>query len=602
MKKKKEKILYNVTIDKAKAKKEGKASIKETKPYFKYFKEHKFLIFVGTLLMIATTFLSLLSAVYGGRLLASFTENFNYKVTIKIGVEMTLLGVASIIIGYLSNIVWAKNNTLVGISIKRDLIRHINSLNQKCFDQSGTNFFYSRIGRDLYNIKISLYRIIDHTITVLGGLGFLAYTFTLNVYVGLFLVVYIAAFLIIREVQVRIRNRNTLLLNSIDDEYGSLELENIRSIKDVKNINTTKQIENKIYNENRKLHSYDFKITKIDGFWNVLRSFILDILNCLFVVLCAFLILKGHLMIAGFMIAYNYKGRILSFASSLANLRSTFAYFAVSAKRVNELYDENKFPREKFGNEIIENVKGDIEFKDVKFGYYENTPVLKGISFKINAHSIVSFVGESGCGKSTIISLINKIYALNENSGEILLDGHNINDLTCDCLRNNVCVVSQNPYIFDVSVRENLLLAKPDATDDELWNALKKAEEADFINSLDKKLDSKLGENGIKLSGGQKQRLAIARSILKDSKVLIFDEATSALDNDNQAKIKSVIKGLSKDKTIIMVAHRLSTVIDSDKIFFIAGGKVLAEGTHDYLMQNCTEYKHLYEVEDNSDN
>ena len=185
-----------------------------------------------------------------------------------------------------------------------------------------------------------------------------------------------------------------------------------------------------------------------------------------------------------------------------------------------------------------------------------------------------------------------------DGEGEILLDNVNVNELTQDCLRNSICIVSQSPYIFNMTLKENLLLAKPDASDDEINKVLKDAELYDFIQTLPNKIDSKLGENGVIFSGGQKQRLAIARALLKDSKVIVLDEATSALDNINQTKIKNIIKKLSTNHTIIMIAHRLSTVVDSDNIIFLKDGQVHMQGTHKELIDSCDAYRNLYLNED----
>jgi len=203
-----------------------------------------------------------------------------------------------------------------------------------------------------------------------------------------------------------------------------------------------------------------------------------------------------------------------------------------------------------------------------------------------------AIIGKSGSGKSTMLSLIGKLY--DPTSGKILIDGTNLNDLTEDSLRNAIGIVNQNPYIFNASIKNNMKYVKPDATEKEIWEALDKAEIGDFVRELDDGLDSMVGENGVKVSGGQKQRLAIARVLLKGNKVLVFDEATSALDNSSQSKIVEELDALKDDHTIIVVAHRLSTIVNADNIVVLDDGKILAEGTHKQLMQNCELYKNLY--------
>ena len=237
---------------------------------------------------------------------------------------------------------------------------------------------------------------------------------------------------------------------------------------------------------------------------------------------------------------------------------------------------------------------------NVSFGYNDKVKVLNNVNITFNPNKVSAIVGLSGAGKSTIVSLINRLYDIKDGDGEILLDGTNIKELTRDSLRNNVCCITQSPYIYNMTIRENLLLAKQDATDDEIVCALKEANIYQFIESLEKGLDSILGENGIMLSGGQKQRIAIARAILKNSKVIMFDEATSALDNINQAEIKKTISYLSKEHTIVVIAHRLSTIVDADNIIFIKDGNVFAQGTHKNLIKTCKDYKNLY-IEEETD-
>ena len=209
---------------------------------------------------------------------------------------------------------------------------------------------------------------------------------------------------------------------------------------------------------------------------------------------------------------------------------------------------------------------------------------------------MTAIVGKSGSGKTTILSLISKLY--DANSGEILLDGKNINTLTENSIHSNIGEISQAPYIFNASIKQNLLFVKPDATDDDLVKVLKDAQIYKDISKMPNGMDTEIGENGVKLSGGQKQRVAIARLLLMDSKVIIFDEATSALDNNSQNKIVEMLERYKDQKTIIIVAHRLSTIVNADKIYMLDDGKVIANGTHKQLMKNCKEYYNLYKLEE----
>ena len=279
-----------------------------------------------------------------------------------------------------------------------------------------------------------------------------------------------------------------------------------------------------------------------------------------------------------------------------------------------------EFITEKFGNVHLDHIDGHIEFKNVCYSYVEYeyddpnkdkkkkkkkapkekkvksvTKVFDNLSFSIKPNTTVAFVGRSGCGKSTLLNLMSKMNEV--DGGEVLIDGENINNLDKETLRNSISLVNQFPYIFDMTIKENLLLAKKDATDEEINEAIKAASLSDFIASLHDGLDTKVGESGIKLSGGQKQRLAIARALVRNSAIIIFDESTSSLDNFAQEDIKQSIDALKGKSTIIIVAHRLSTIRDVDKIFFLEDGKIEGIGTFDELFENNIKFRNMFYAE-----
>ena len=221
--------------------------------------------------------------------------------------------------------------------------------------------------------------------------------------------------------------------------------------------------------------------------------------------------------------------------------------------------------------------------------------IFDNLSFKIQPNTTVAFVGRSGSGKSTILNLMSKMYEVDE--GQVLIDGIDIKDLDKESLRSGISLVNQFPYIFDMTIKENLLLVKQNATDEEIESAIERASLKDFIDSLPNKLDTKVGESGIKLSGGQKQRLAIARAFLRNSPIIIFDESTSSLDNFAQEDIKHSIDQMKGKSTIVIVAHRLSTIRNVDKFFFLDGGKIEDIGTFDELFENNVKFKNMFYAE-----
>ena len=282
--------------------------------------------------------------------------------------------------------------------------------------------------------------------------------------------------------------------------------------------------------------------------------------------------MNGNLSIESALIIYNYKGTISCLKSDLSSIHFWISNFVLDSNCTYDILDDNKFPKEKFGNKNLSKFKGHIEFKDVNFSYEENIPVLKNLNLEVLPNEVVGFVGPSGAGKSTIFDLIS---ALNKpDSGEILFDGESINELTKDSIRGNPSVISQNAYIFNMSIEDNLRIIKKNDTKKEIEKACKMTCLDEFIESLPNKYKTILGEGGVTLSGGQRQRIAIARALLLNTEVLLFDEATSSLDNTTQEKIQKAIENLKGKYTILIIAHRLSTVINSDKIYVINKGTV----------------------------
>ena len=249
----------------------------------------------------------------------------------------------------------------------------------------------------------------------------------------------------------------------------------------------------------------------------------------------------------------------------------------------------------KFGDKKLENVKGVIEFKNVSFAYPDEENTLNNFNLKVEPNTKIAIVGASGQGKSTLFNLLTRIFDV--NSGKIFIDNVNIKDLKESELRKNISIIRQEPFIFNRSIKENFLIVDENLTLDEIRKYCKMAYLDDYIMSLPKGYDTVLGEGGVNLSGGQKQRLSIARTLSRNSKIILFDEATSALDNNSQDYIKRTIDNLVSNHTVVIVAHRLSTIMDADIIHVVDNGKVIASGKHNELLKTCNMYKNLYKNE-----
>ncbi len=277
---------------------------------------------------------------------------------------------------------------------------------------------------------------------------------------------------------------------------------------------------------------------------------------------------------------------------SVSGMNSSVQMGLASATRLFTLLDEKPTIVDKPNAISLEKVRGEIEFENVCFSYDESKTTLNDISFKVKAGQSVALVGHSGGGKSTIMSMILRFY--DPSRGEVKLDGHNISDLTLKSLRNSMSVVNQEVMLFDDTILENIRYGKIEATEEEIVSAAKLAEADEFIQELPNKYQSKIGQNGIRLSGGQRQRIAIARAILYNAPILLLDEATSSLDPISEKLIKDALNSLMKNRTSIIIAHRLSTVIHCDKIIVIANGRVVEEGSHKELLELNGTYANLY--------
>jgi len=287
-----------------------------------------------------------------------------------------------------------------------------------------------------------------------------------------------------------------------------------------------------------------------------------------------------------------YIYRFMYLFESVTNISTNFQTLVVSAERIMELLDNTLYKDIKFGN-INKKVNGYIKFNNVTFKYSDDeSNILDKFNLEIEPNKVTALVGRSGGGKSTIFNLLLRYF--DPQIGEVLIDDINILDFTEKSLSQNIAIIRQEPFLFNLSILDNFKIIDSKITLKKVREYCKLSEIDDYIMSLPNKYNTLIGEGGINLSGGQKQRLAIARALMKESKILLLDEATSALDNVNQEKIKKVIFKLSKNHTVLIVAHRLSTIIDADRICLLENGKVKISGTHNYLLKNSKDYKKLY--------
>ena len=571
-----------------------KNDTKNLSKLIKYYKKYKFFSILVVALSLGYAGISLLSPIYEGKLLGYF-ENFNKENILKTALFLMALRIIIEIVTNLWSRVVLKLNGKVNFDLKSDMLESLTNFEVKNFDNTNSGLFISRLNKDTTELSELFDYITDDLSGVILNVSFIVYVSYLNIYLGLYLILNVIFIYILTSKKLYYYKSAKKDYKEKDEKVVGLYTDVIRGIREIKNLNLKSIVLRDVNKRQTETIKAEIKSIHTKRTWNRWIKAFQHILDFIFILLSVYFIINNTLQISSFMIIFLYKNKVLDLIDYISEIREKLADGKVSASRVFDIITYNSFSKEIYGTTKLDNIKGNIEFKKVEFKYNSNK-LFENLTFKVEPNKMIAIVGKSGEGKSTILKLISKSYSA--NSGEILIDNHNINDLSEETIKNNISVVSQSPYIFNLSIKENIKLANSNATDNEIIEVCKKAQIHDVITSMKDGYNTLVGENGVILSGGQKQRIAIARALIKKSKIILLDEATSSLDNNNQEKIKNVIKDLASDHTIIIVAHRLSTIVDSDNIFIIDKHKISASGTHNELMKNCAEYRNLYEIEE----
>ena len=485
---------------------------------------------------------------------------------------------------------------VVGVRMQADMrsvvFRHLQKLPNKYFDENKSGVTMSRIVNDLMDITelahhgpedlfISLVTIIGSFIILMG----IDIPLTLIIFAVLpFAVWFVArkkdkmgnAFM---KARVKVGEVNATLENSIagmkvtksfctEDE----ELEKFDKI-------------NNIFKDARE-ESYKAMAEYFSG-----MNFFMDLLEWIAMILGGYYTYVGRITIGDFAAYILYVKMFIEPMKKLVNFTEQYQNGMTGFKRFKEIMDE-EIQEEAKNPKELKNVKGNIEIENASFTYEDENEVISNLNLSIEAGKTIALVGPSGGGKTTLCSLIPRFYEL--DSGDIKIDGNSIKDVSLRSLRKNIGVVQQDVFLFTGTIRDNIICGNPDATEEEMIEAAKKARIHDFVMTLPEKYDTYIGERGVKLSGGQKQRISISRIFLKNPPIIILDEATSALDNVTEREIQASLEELSKDRTNIVVAHRLSTIKNADEIIVITEGKISERGTHDELIKAGGIYATLH--------
>ena len=570
---------------------------KNFKILFHYLKEDKFKIFIYVLLILLTNLPTLVAAYFWGRALEQllvkdvygFILFFSSWQLIYVICFSVLLIPREKIYNYLE--IKFMNN------VSKDLYRKIDDLPAIAFEDIGVGEFTNRLSSDTERVMSLLSNLIKLVCKALVVVVVLILSFCISWILGLEFILFGVVmgftsskfFPKIKKTQEKIKKET--------DQYVKTATENFTGIREIKSLGIKKNIESIVFDKLKTLFSHEKKTRNYELWYHSLNNLIYFVLEFLILFTAGIFFIQGKIVYALFSMMNTYIWRIDEVVESISDFGVNYNKVTVSLKRIDEIVNNRLYKDEQFGNKSIKECKGIIEFKGVKFKYREEEDyTLKGLDLKIEPNKKVAVVGRSGNGKSTIFNLLLRYFDSTE--GCILIDGVDIKDLTEESLRGNISIIRQMPFLFNMSIMDNFRLVKSDVTIDEVKEVCKRAYIDEYIESLPNKYDTVIGEGGVNLSGGQKQRIAIARTLLLNTKIILFDEATSALDNESQEYIKKTIDALVKDHTVVIVAHRLSTIVDADIIHVINKGTLADSGTHKQLLKSSKVYQKLYANEE----
>ena len=560
--------------------------------FISYYKPHKLLFFLD---MGASLLISLIGIVYPiitRSMLNDLIPNRKYRLIVIFGLALLAVYVVRMLLNYFVQYYGHVMGVRMQAQMRSDMFNRLESLPYGFYDNHETGKIMSRMTNDLMDISELAHHgpenILISTITVITSFIYLS-----SINLPLTLIVFACVpFLIIISLALRTRMRDAFKKSreSIAEINASLE-SSISGIRVTKAFTNSEKEREKFEVGNNEFVSARRDAYKAMGQFHSGTSFITDIFNVVVLIAGGLFLYNGEILFGDYSTFIVSIGLFVTPVMTLINFMQQYQNGVTGFERFIEIMDakpEYDAPDAKDAGRL----EGTIELRHVTYGYDESKDVLKDISMKIGKGQTFALVGPSGGGKTTICHLIPHFYDI--VSGELLIDGREIHTMTLESLRRNIGIVQQDIYLFNASIKENILYGRLDATDDEVVEAAKRANIHDYIMTLPEGYETQIGERGVRLSGGQKQRLSIARVFLKNPPILILDEATSALDNTTEIMIQQALDELCRGRTTIVVAHRLSTIKNADMIAVIDDGRIIEQGTHEELLAKNGLYSNLY--------
>ncbi len=568
------------------------------KRFVRYYRPHR-LIF--TLDMLASLLVALVGIVYPvitREMLNELIPQREYRKIVIAGIGLLILYLLRMLLNFFIQYYGHVMGVRMQAEMRSEMFRHLERLPYTFYDNHETGKIMSRMTNDLMDVsELAHHGPENLLISSISVIISFIYLCTINPILTLIIFACVP-FLILIAAVLRKRMRNAFMESRVSTAQINAALESsISGIRVTKAFNNAEREQEKFEEGNGHFVAARRKAYKAMGQFHSMTSFITDIFNVIILIAGGLFLYNGHILLgdySAFVVSVNL---FISPVMTLVNFMEQYQTGVTGFERFCEIMDEK--PEEDAPDAVdIGTVAGDIELRDVTYGYEDGTDVLDHLSLHVKEGQTYALVGPSGGGKTTICHLIPHFYDLSAKAGgEIFIDGHELRSVTRASVRRNIGIVQQDIYLFNASIRDNILYGRLDATDEEVIEAAKRANIHDYIMTLENGYETVIGERGVRLSGGQKQRLSIARVFLKNPPILILDEATSALDNTTEILIQQSLDELCRGRTTIVVAHRLSTIKNADAIAVIADGKIAEQGDHETLMAKEGIYAELYRLQ-----
>ena len=562
------------------------------KRFLSYYKPHKWLFLADMTASLIVALIGIIYPMVTRTMLNNLIPNREYRLIVIAGLSLLML----YFVRMLLNLFIQYQGHVMGVKMqarmRSDMFNHIEKLPFKFFDNNETGKIMSRMTSDLFDVvELAHHGPETAIITSISVIVSFVYLSTINIWLTL-IVFACVPLLVVVSLYLRGKMRDSFKKRRKSNAEINASLESsISGIRVTKAFTNAEKEEEKFEIGNKMFQKASRKAYKAMGQFHSSTTFITDVFNVVVLIAGGLFLYNGQINFgdySAFIVSINL---FLNPITTLIRFMESFQDGVSGFERFCEIMDEEP-EKDNPNAKDVDRLDGKIEFKNVTYAYHDDHNILKNVSMQINTGRKFALVGPSGGGKTTICHLIPRFY--NVEQGEILLDGIDINSITMQSLRRNIGIVQQDIYLFNSSIKENILYGRLDATDEEVFEAAKRANIHDYIMSLDDGYETVIGERGVKLSGGQKQRLCIARVFLKNPPILILDEATSALDNATEILIQSALDELCKGRTTLVVAHRLSTIKNADEIAVVKHGEITEQGTHDELIAKDALYAKLY--------